>query len=324
MMMRHKKESQVQDLRFRAATYALAMTLVLTAGKIMAAVLSHSVSVFSEGIHSSLDLVSAAIAFFTIREAGMPADEDHPYGHGRIETLSSLLESGLLIIAALFIVLESIHHLIRPEPILHQGIAIFTIFVSLVLSYIVFLHNRKAGEVTQSSAIQVNALHFFADAVTSAGVLVALVLIRLTGFRWLDPVVGLIIAGYIVSISWRQVRSAIHELVDSRLTTEEVTEIEAIIAGFQDQMIEAHDLKTRKSGVHRFAEFHLIQCGLKTVEDSHRLCDAIEDRIQARIPGMEVTIHVESCSHLDLKNNFKCPVEHSGTCTLLHAFKNRK
>lgn len=254
--------------------------------------------VLSEGIHSFLDLVSAAVAFFTVREAGKPADHDHPYGHGKIETLSSLFESLLLVAAAGLIIYEAGDRLLHPAPIHHEGLAIGTIVISLVVSYLMFLHNRDAATETESSALHVNALHFLSDVVASLGVIAGLVLMKLTGWQVIDPVMGFAVAAYILAISARQIRSALMELSDTQLPEHEIRTIRGILDRFRGRSIEAHDLRTRKSGPVRHVDFHLVVCGKTTVEESHSICDEMEASIVEVYPRASVNIHVEPCEHL--------------------------
>lgn len=256
---------------------------------------SGSVGVLSEGIHSFLDLVSASLSFFTVREAIKPADEDHPYGHGKIETLSSLFESLLLVVAAALIIYEGIEHLRNPQPIRHETLAMSAILISMGISYLVFLHNRKAAQIAESSALHVNALHFLSDVVASAGVLLGLVLLRLTGWLIIDPIMAFAVALYILILSAKQVKAAISELSDIQLPDSEVQAIREILQDFRGRTIEAHDLRTRKSGATRHVDFHLVVCGHMSVEQSHTYCDEIESRILSVFPAASINIHVEPC-----------------------------
>lgn len=303
----------ILKIRANAASFALGAAFVLTLIKLIAAYYSHSIGVLSEGIHSSLDLVSATIAFFTIREAIKPADREHPFGHGKIETLSSLLESLLLLAAAGFIAYEAYVHFKNPTTIDNNGVAIFAIFVSLILSWVVYQHNSKAASITESPAIRVNALHFFADAVTSFGVLLALIVIWVTGWVWVDPLIAAVIAIYIFFISVQQVKYTLKELVDVKLPDEEVNLIKKALQGFQAQIVNVHDIKTRKSGVERHIDFHLIVCGKMNVEESHRICDDMEDAVQNEIPRSQVTIHVEPCGQHG-KVKARCERSPGGIC----------
>jgi cation diffusion facilitator family transporter len=287
--------------------------LILTIIKLVAAYFSKSVGVFSEGIHSSLDLVSAFIAFFTIREAAKPADQEHPYGHGKIETLSSLAESLLLLAAAVFIAYEAYTRFQNPSPLENNSFAIIAILISLIISWVVYRHNRLAADFTESTAIRVNALHFFADAITALGVLIALILIQWTGWLWMDPLIAAVISIYIFLASIQQIRMTIHELTDVKLPDSELVEIKKALEGFKSKILNVHDIRTRKSGVERHIEFHLTVCAKMNVEESHTICDEMETSIKNQIPHPVVTIHVEPCGHHG-KIKAACERSPSGIC----------
>jgi cation diffusion facilitator family transporter len=303
-----------RDIRSRAATLALVTTFFLTVGKLAAGYLTNSVGVVSEGIHSSLDLVSAIVAFFTIREAIKPADSDHPFGHGKIETLSSLLEAFLLVAAAVYIFFEAYEGFKHPREVQQAGIAMVTIAISLVVSYAVYRQNHRAALATDSRAIEVNALHFLADAMTSLGVLIALLFIYFTGKLWIDPLVAGLVGIYILVISWGQIKGSIQELTDQTLPMEEVRHIESILARFSPRAIGTHDLRTRKSGASRQIEFHLSLCGKWSVNDSHELCDEMEADLLAFFPAARVTIHVEPCGHHPRPTKLPCELSPQALC----------
>ncbi len=267
----------------------------LTAFKLAVAGVSGSVGLLSEGVHSFLDVVSAALSYFTVREAIKPADEDHPFGHGKIETLSSLFESLMLVVAASLIVYEGIDHLRHPEPVHYQFLAMATMGVSIVVSWIVYRHNRGAAIAAESSALHVNALHFLSDVVASLGVLIGLGLLKLTGLLVIDPIMAFLVAAYILAVSARQVQAAIFELSDRQLPGSEIEELWRILESFEGRAIEAHDLRTRRSGATRHIDFHLVVCGQMSVNESHAVCDEIEARIIERFPTASVNIHVEPC-----------------------------
>ncbi|RYZ70558.1 MAG: cation transporter [Proteobacteria bacterium] len=306
--------SQQESQRFRAATFALVVTLVLTVGKFLIAHITSSVGVLSEGIHSSLDLLSAAVAFFTIREAIKPADADHPFGHGKIETLSSLLEATLLVPASFFIFYESYEHWKNPTELKEPWLAFGVMVVALLVSFAAFLHNRGAAKSTESRAIEVNALHFLADAATSGGVALGIVVIYFTGLTWIDPLIGILIGLYILYLSAPQIWAAVQELADSRLPDSEIAEIEALIKTYANRIIEIHDLRTRKSGINRYIEFHLTTCGKETVEESHQVCDEMEHSIETRFPRATVSIHVEPCGNHDIDQPIQCARSIQGEC----------
>lgn len=284
-----------QRIRSEASGYALASTVFLTALKLTVGVLSGSAAVFSEGLHSSLDLVSAGLSFFTVREAGKPADDDHPYGHGKIETFSSLIEALFLVVAAGAMIYEGCSQITNPRPLQYEGLAIVTIFISLLVSYFMYRHNRKAAAAVESSALQVNALHFLTDVIASGAILVGLLVLRLTGWLIIDALLAFAVAAYILVVSARQVRVAVLELLDTQLPEHEIHRVRDLLETFKDKMIEAHDLRTRRSGSTRHIDFHLVCCGAMSVNESHAVCDQIEAKILEEFPAASVNIHVEPC-----------------------------
>jgi cation diffusion facilitator family transporter len=284
-----------KEIRSEASGYALASTIFLTLLKLSVGVLSGSAAVFSEGLHSSLDLVSAGLSFFTVREAGKPADDDHPYGHGKIETFSSLIEALFLVIAAGAMIFEGYLHIKDPQPLQYQGLAILTIFVSLVVSYFMYRHNKKAAATVESSALHVNALHFLTDVMASGAILLGLLVLKFTNWLIIDALLAFAVAAYILVVSARQVRVAVLELLDTQLPEEEIHHIREMLTTFKDRMIEAHDLRTRRSGSTRHIDFHLVCCGAMSVSESHSVCDQIEAKILEEYPSASVNIHVEPC-----------------------------
>lgn len=265
----------------------------------------------SEGIHSFLDVVSAALSFFTVREAGKPADHGHPFGHGKIETLSSLFEALLLVLAGAWICFEAVESFRHPRPLRYEGAAIAVITISGLVSFAAYRHNYKAALETGSRALRVNALHFLSDVVASGGVLAGLVVLKFTGWVAIDAIVALAVALYILVISWSQVREALLELTDSRLPDAEIRAIEQVLTRFRayEKIEEAHDLRSRRSGSTRHIDFHLVVCRYMTVEESHQVCDEIELELSRILPGASVNIHVEPCEEAQVDGAHCLPYE---------------
>ncbi len=294
--------------RHQAASLALFATIGLTCLKLAVAFLSNSVGVLSEGIHSFLDLVAAGVSFYTVREATKPADADHPYGHGKLETLSSLFESMLLMLAAAVIIFEGVSHLIHPRPVEYQGLTVGVMIFSLLVSLGVYYHNLAAAELTESPALHVNALHFLSDVVASAGVLFGLIILKVTGLLIVDGLIALAVAFYILVLALQQTRIALAELADTQLPGGEIEKIQAILNAASHAVLEIKDLRTRKGGVNRHIDFHLIVCGQMTVEASHQICDLLEDKIQHLYPAALVQVHVEPCAPQVASCQRVCPL----------------
>lgn len=247
-------------------------------------------------MHSALDLVSAVIAVLTMREALKPADSDHPFGHGKIETMAAFVEAVLLVVAAIFIAIHAYEHWMNPRGLSYEWVAVGTMAASLLVSFGVYHHNIRAAQSTGSTAVYVNAIHFLADILSSAGVLIGLLLEALTGWVWLDPLIAFGVAGYVVYVAVQLLKSALSELVDVQLPEAEVKKIRDMVFEFKDRFISMQNLRTRKSGAFRHVDFHLLVCGLLNVNRSHQLCDEIEEKLQAEFPNTTIKIHVEPCS----------------------------
>ena len=298
----------ILNIRHRAASLALLATVILTTFKIVVGVVSGSAAVFSEGLHSFLDLVSAAISFFTVREAGKPADEYHPFGHGKIETVSSLFESMLLLSAAGMMVYEGAEHLSHPQPLQYQGLAVGAIVFSMVVSFIMYRHNLSAAAAVESNALQTNALHFLADVMASLAVILGLIVIHFTGWLWVDSAMAFAVAAYILIVSAKQVKTAMLELLDAQLPTGEVVRIRTVLESFKDRGIYTHDLRTRRSGATRHIDFHLVCCGKMTVNESHAVCDEMEEKLGHVFANASVNIHVEPCEHVTPDCHLTCDI----------------
>lgn len=283
--------------RENAVKLSLFIATFLTLFKLGVGWFTGSVGVISEGIHSLLDWTSAIIAFFAVREAGKPADEDHPFGHGKIEVFSSLVESVLLVLAAGVIMYQGVDRILHPTPVQHEWAAILVMSISIFLNFIVFKRNQIAAVETESQAIQVNAFHFLTDALTSVAVLAGLLVISLTGWHQIDAMMAFGIGIYIVLVSVRQMRSAFGELFDIQLPESERILIERLIESFKPSIVGMHELRTRKSGAIRHIDFHILVCKYMTVQQSHHICDEIESKLMDRFPLAMVTTHVEPCDN---------------------------
>lgn len=271
------------------------MTVTLASLKLIVANFSHSLGMLSEAIHSFLDLGAALITYFSVQQAYKPADENHPFGHGKIETLSGLFEAILLSIAGSIIFYESVLHLRNPQPLQHENAALITLTISLILSFCTYRYSHSIAQKTDSVAIHINSLHFLSDSLTSLGVLVGLALLKWTGWLVIDALIALIVSISILFIALQQIKKTLLELVDTQLPRSEIQTIQSIFKCFKDKIIQIHDLRTRKSGIIRHIDFHLMICKNMTVKKSHDICDEVENKIVEQYPNASVHIHVEPC-----------------------------
>jgi cation diffusion facilitator family transporter len=285
----------------RAAIISVASNSALVVGKLVIGLLTGSVSVISEAIHSGIDLIAAGIALFAVRTANRPADKDHPYGHGKIENLSGTVEAILIFLAAAWIIYEAIHKLIASSPVEMPGLGIAVMAVSALANFFVSRMLFRVGKETDSIALQADAWHLRTDVWTSAGVMLGLAVIVLArwlfptySIGWVDPVAAIAVAVLIIKAAWDLTRQSVRDVMDTSLPDEEqqwiADHLRSVsgVCGF-------HAMRTRKAGPQRFVDVHLQVDRNLSVEVSHRLVHTIGDAIKERFGNASVTIHVEPC-----------------------------
>jgi len=255
-----------------------------------------SVSILSEAVHTVIDLLAAVMAFYSIKISDKPADEEHPFGHGKFENLSAVIEALLIFVASGWIIYHAISRLIKGEHIIgQQGLSIgfAVMIVSAVINLIVSRKLFKTARETDSIALKADALHLSTHVYTSAGVGVSLAVIYFTGWHFLDPIAAIVVASYILKEAFEILVEAYKPLTDNSLPEEEQLLISEIIKSNISQKMGFHMLRTRKAGSNREIDLHLEVPAKMTVEASHSLCDKIEEEIKENLANVKVTIHVE-------------------------------
>ncbi len=276
--------------RKNAVRLAFFATLILSILKIAAAWFTGSVSVLSESIHSSFDLLSSVLAQLTVVRAIAPADNDHQFGHGKLETLSALFEGILLVVAGVFIVYEGISHLRYGHPVVAMPVAMGVMAISVVVNLLVYLQNKKVAKHEESIAIETNAYHFLTDLITSLALLGGLVLIHFTGWHWVDPLAAVFVALYYGVTAVKIAADATDMLMDRELPEAVRDRIKDIIKRHPD-VLGFHDLRTRKSGMVLHISFDVeIEASL-SLKDAHEISRVLEHDILDDYPMAEIIIH---------------------------------
>ncbi len=278
------------SLKTRTARLSVLSNTMLIILKVAVGIISGSVSILSEAIHSSIDLVAAVIAFFAVKVSGNPADDRHPFGHGKVENVSGVIEALLILIASAWIIYEAIGRFLHPGETEALGLGVLVMAISAVVNIFVSRRLYKVAKMTDSVALEADALHLKTDVITSAGVAVGLGLIWLTGWHVLDPVIALLVAVIIIYESWMLLRKAFSPLLDTALSQGEMTKLTSIL---EEMEVQYHDLRTRAAGHQRFVEFHLDVPAHETIETIHRQCDLIEARLEHEFRDISVIIHPE-------------------------------
>jgi cation diffusion facilitator family transporter len=292
-----------QRKKSNVAALSVASNSVLVVFKLIVGLLIGSVSVLSEAIHSGMDLIAALIAFFAVRMAGRAADEEHPFGHTKVENMSAAIEALLIFAAAVWIIIEAVRRLIHPHPLETVGWGVGVMLVSTIANLIVSQMLFKVGKETDSAALTADAWHLRTDVYTSVGVVAGLGIIWLGGFffpgldlTWLDPVVAIAVAGLIIHAAYDLTRHAVQDLVDQSIPPEEKEWLENYLSSLYPTVRSFHRLRTRKAGATRFINLHLALDSKLTVAESHSIGDKIVADFKSHFPhDVDVIVHIEPC-----------------------------
>jgi cation diffusion facilitator family transporter len=278
----------------RTAALSVASNSALIILKAIAGTITGSVALLTEAIHSSIDLVASIVAFFSVRKAGEPADESHRYGHERFENLAAAIEGILILVGSAVIAFEAIRRLLGHGRVHTVELGIVVVAASIVVNLVVSASISRKAKATDSPALQGDATHLRTDALTSGGVLVALVLVKLTGAQWLDPAVALAVAALILFSGVRLLTRSSRVLVDEALPPEEVAVIRGAIEEFAAAgVVGYHELRTRRAGSRRYIDMHVQFRAGTSLEEAHRTAHQLQDLIGKRLDGADVLIHLE-------------------------------
>lgn len=279
------------NAKVKIARLSILSNTLLIIMKLVVGLISGSVSIISETIHSSMDLIAAIIAFFSVKVSDNPPDSRHPYGHGKVENISGVIEALLIFIAAIWIIIEAVKKLFGAKIELDSiALGSIVMLVSAIVNIFVSRRLYKVARETNSVALEADALHLKTDVFTSLGVAVGLGLIMVTGINWLDPVVAIFVALFIIRESYYLLKKAFTPLLDTAWGEDEIVELEKTLTRLE---VSYHDLRTRVAGNYRFIDIHIQIPEDVSVGKAHKYCDKIENELTGTYTNLTVTIHVE-------------------------------
>jgi cation diffusion facilitator family transporter len=232
-----------------------------------------------------------ALAMLTL--AAMPADHNHPYGHGKAEYFSSAFEGFLIVLAAISIGYAAIVRLLNPQGLEHVGIGLLVSASASAFNLATGRILLNVGRVHHSISLEADAHHLLADVWTSAGVILGVGLVWLTGRLWLDPVIALLVAANILHTGWRLLRRSADGLMDVALPPETLSVIEEVMKSYRGEGIDFDELRTRQAGALAFASLHVLVPGHWTVQKGHDYAERIEADLRAAVPYLQVITHLE-------------------------------
>lgn len=267
---------------------------VLTMGlKTVGYLLTQSVGLLSDALESGINLVAAFTALTALHISAQPPDEDHAYGHQKVEYLSSGAEGGLILLAAIAIAVMAIQRLLNPQPIDHLSIGLLIAAVASVINLVTALILIRVGRRERSIALEADGQHLMSDVWTSVGVLIGVGAVGITGWQILDPLVALIVAGWIGYNGFKVLKRSALGLIDTALPEQDVAAIQAVLERNCGSETKYHALRTRQAGSRSFISMHIQTPGDWSIQEGHDLLETIEREIREVIPSATVFTHIE-------------------------------
>jgi cation diffusion facilitator family transporter len=277
----------------RFASLSIAAALVTMALKAIAYWLTGSVGLLSDALESLVNLAGAVMALAMLSVAARPADEDHAYGHGKAEYFSAGAEGAMIVIAAVSIAVAAVDRLLHPRPLEQVGLGLAVSVGASLVNLFVALILRRAARAHRSVTLDASSHHLLTDVWTSAGVLVGVAAVALTGWLVLDPIVALAVAANIVFTGGRILRDSVAGLMDTALPPAELALLRELLDRYAAEGIEYHALRTRRSGARRFVSVHVLVPPDWSVQQGHDLLERIEAEIRRALPPVTVDTHLE-------------------------------
>jgi ferrous-iron efflux pump FieF len=287
----HTREAALKTSTARLSIYAAAFLIALKSGT---GWLTASISVWASLLDSVMDIFASSLNYFAVRISARPADEDHLYGHGKVESLAGLFQALVIGLSGTFLISEAIHRIRQPHPTQSEALGIASMVIAILVSIGLVIRLKKVARETDSPALSSDALHYATDVYINLGVLGALAVTMITGWQLADPLVSIAIAVYILWSAAQVAYESINVLMDRRLPPDVDETVALIVSRYEpDGVLGFHDLRTRRSGSLRFVDLHLEVQRDKKFEEAHELTVKVIRAIEAELPRTRVQIHTD-------------------------------
>jgi len=294
----HAHGEERSSLTARAALASITMAIFLIGLKTWAAIHTSSMAMLGSLADSSLDLLASLVVLAGVRVAAQPADTDHRFGHGKAEALAALVQVILITLSGLFIGYRSVMRLLNGAQTQDAELGIGVSLVAIVFTVALITYQRYVVKRTGSVAISTDRLHYASDLLLNSSVIVALVLDQYAGLPGSDAFFGLLIAAWLLFGAWTSSSHALDQLMDREWPEDQRTRFLEACAEYPE-LSGLHDLRTRTSGTHHFAQFHVWVPGDWTIAHAHERMDRVEEELQHRFPATEILIHLDPEGHTD-------------------------
>lgn len=281
-------------LKASAARLSVSAAAFLIALKTVTGLLTGSISVWASLLDSAMDIFASAINYFAVRAASAPPDEDHRYGHGKAESLAGLFQSFVICASGLVLLWEAVRRVITPRPTESEWLGVGTMAIACGVSFALVARLRQVARKTDSPALAADAVHYATDVYTNGAALFALLLVALTGWTLADPLISILISAFILKSAVDVARDSVNVLMDRRLSRDVDAQVASVVEGFRAEgVLGFHDLRTRRSGSHKFIDLHLEVEANQTLQQAHDLSVRVLRAIEAEIPRSRVQIHTD-------------------------------
>ena len=300
--------ARINQKKKLVASLSIISNIILTVLKIVAGIFSGSLSIISEAIHSCSDFAASILTFFSVLKSSKPADDDHPYGHGKYEDMAGFIEGILIILASLFIIYEAVKKIIHIQNVeMENTLGIIVMSIAVVMNFIVSSLLFKVAKESNSISLYADGEHLRTDIFSSLGVLIGLVLIKVTGYAVLDPIIALLVAAIIYRTGYSISKRAIKRLLDYSLPDDDIDKIKAVTDKFSDSVkLKENSIKARQVGPSTDIDLILQFPNSTTICECHKICDEIEKQIKEIFINSSISIHAEpDCYKLKCENNCK-------------------
>jgi len=287
------QQKQHETIIAPAITWAIATASFLTIIKFVVALLTHSMAIMASTLDSAMDAAASFINYIAAKQATEPPDEEHTYGHEKIESLAGLIQSLLILVSGLFLITEATRRFFFGSYVEVIPLGIAVIAFSMVVSLILVWRLAGAARKTKSMILDTEKLHYSMDILNNLGIILALVLVRLTGNVIWDLAISVVISLYIFKSAYDIMRKAVDELLDRSLPQTAISEIESLIFSHHSSIVGFHDFRSHRVGRKIFLDFHIEIAGVKEFRRAHEITESLIPKIQERYPNADVTIHYD-------------------------------
>lgn len=286
MAIQPEETKRLLRLASKASVATAGFLLLL---KIVAYWMTSSVSIMASLLDSLLDIFASIINLLAIRYALMPADKEHPFGHGKAEALAGLGQATFIASSALFLIFQAINRLQEPKEIVAMDLGIVIMLVSIFATGLLIIFQRYVIRQTNSVAIRADSMHYLTDLLTNSMIIIALIMVW-WGLPWMDPTMAILMGLYILYSAWQIIWESVQLLLDRELSEDIQQSIRDLVLEDKD-VVAVHEMKTRESGHTKFIQLHLEMDGSMTLYQAHNISDRVMHKLKEAFPSADILIH---------------------------------